>query len=369
MRVGRRDGHGGSVKPMRAATAAVLLSVATSGLAPLPAHAAGDPVVNVQSSYWWSAETASSKVPAPPIVPAGGLWVSSAPSGDQAISALSFTLPLGQAAPTITLSVNQAAPASQVAIVACAPMAPWKAVTGPGVWADRPTADCAAGEVAGVLNTADTTVTFDLTSLVAAGAVDVVIIPAPSTGPTSAPTPVAPPVPVAPSFNITFQPFTASQVATSSSAQPAAPAAPAPTPTPAPAPVVAPLPSFADQTQTSLPPDQAGLFPSFSLPPVPQAPVVATPIAPGAAAATPAASALGSPAANLTTGDNARSWWARLLLAAMMLGLVAYALWQRNKVSSSGRPALSLYDVPPSEFTGSAPGIPGSERGLPPALR
>jgi hypothetical protein len=301
-------------------------------------------------------------------VPAGGLWVSTDASGDQAISALSFTLPANQSAPIVTLSVNQAAPASQVAIVACAPMAPWKVVTGPGVWADRPTANCGAGEVAGKLNTADTTVTFDLSSLATTGAVNVVIIPAPSTGPTSGTTPVAPPVAVAPSFNITFQPFTASQVATSSSAQPVAPVAPSPAPVTAPAPVVAPLPSYAVQTPTPLPTNQTGLFPSYSLPPVPQAPVVTPTVAPAAAGTAPTGSALGSSPATLTTMDNARSWWARLLLAAMVLGLVAYAIVQGRKVSPSGRPRLSLYDVPPAGFERSAAVLSGSGRGLPPAL-
>jgi hypothetical protein len=353
-------------KTSRLATAALFLTMATSGLAAMADQAAGDPVVNVQSSYWWSAESSSSSVPAPPIVPAGGLWVSSAASGDQAISALSFTLPSNQSAPIVTLSVNQAAPASQVAIVACAPMAPWKAVTGPGVWADRPTANCAAGEVAGMLNAANTTVTFNLSALVIAGAVNVVIIPAPSTGTGGVSAPVAPPVAVAPSFNITFQPFTASQVATTSGTQPAAPAAPAPAPTTIPAPV-APAPAYATPTPTPLPTNQTGLFPTYSLPPVPQAPVATA--APTAGSGAPAASALGSSPATLTTADNARSWWARLLLAAMLLGLLAYGFMQRNKVSSSGRPALSLYDVPPAGFDRSASVLSGTGRGIPPALR
>ena len=208
-----------SLKTM-AAAAAPFLVLAAVNLAALPARAADATSGAVQSAYWWQGEMAGAAVPAPPDVPSGGLWVSSNPSGTQAISAIRFTLAPGQATAVVTLTVHQAEPASQVALSACPTTSNWSAGQGPGTWADRPVADCQSGQVPGQLNSGATTVTFNLTSLAAGSDVDAVIVPTPATAPTGGTTPVTAPAAVAPTFDITFEPFTAGDVAATAVSQP-----------------------------------------------------------------------------------------------------------------------------------------------------
>src|SRR4051794_34144206 len=58
-------------------------------------------VSGVESGYWVVAQTAGGQLPAPPNVPAGGMWVSSNTAIALAVSAIRLTLDTGEAPPVI----------------------------------------------------------------------------------------------------------------------------------------------------------------------------------------------------------------------------------------------------------------------------
>jgi hypothetical protein len=312
-RTGRRTG--------KALVAAALLAVLAA-----PSRAAADPVATgVASTYWWQAETATTSLPAPPTVPAGGLWVSSDPAGPQAVSAVRFTLADGATDPVLTLSVDppQAVGPGAAVVVACPTTDVWKAGPGPSPWAGRPTADCKLGSVTGVLSSDGKTMSFALSKLAAGPDIDVVLQPAPN-APGS-------------TVNTSFDPVSAANIKAQvptpvpSTTPTTAFAAPAPTPTP------------------TTPPPGVGSSPVVTAPP----PIVASTGGLGgvAAAAATAPSLAGTPAgssgapaagtgtANFSTSTGSlagsvgrsRSWRDRLLLAIAIFDVALYQIWSRNR--------------------------------------
>jgi len=174
-----------------AVVAAMVLGAGAVVSARVPAHA----VQGLQSAYWWQAQPDGAPLPAPPNVPANGLWVSGTDAAPSAIAAVRFQLADTEAAPALTLKVHSQVPAAQLSsasgvapiVLACPSTKPWTRASA-GAWNARPTYDCAS-PAHGNLSADGSTLTFDLGALVTNGTVDVVFVP----GPGAAPIPVQPP--------------------------------------------------------------------------------------------------------------------------------------------------------------------------------
>ena len=337
---------------------AVLMMTAT-GLWAAPALAdSGSPAAtNLESGYWWEAEASGSQVPPPPDVPAGGLWVSSNSSGPQAVSAIRFDLLDGGTSPVVTLRISQEQPSGQLSMVACPATSDWTPPSGPGQWSSRPSADCSRGQAVAQIDSAGTTATIDLTSLVSStGQVNVVLLPTSSSDPTNGSAPVQSPEPVYATFDATFDPVTASEVSAMSSPSPVGSDGTGMSGLPdvgAPSLVNAgPLssyPGIASPLETLLNPVlPAGSPPALAVPSVP---------------ATPAASPSRIPQAYTPAVSAPRSWRQRVLLSLILIDLVAYLMWSGSRASAGGLARLSIYEIP----GGSARRRP--RPGVPPALR
>jgi hypothetical protein len=368
---------------LRWLAAGVLLGPAASLwlFAAPPAHA----VENVETGVWWRNETGAAAVPAPSRVPAGGLWVSSDPSGPSAISAIRFALSDFEGYPTVTLHIANlvAAPATpatagSLPLLACVVTTPWTAPpTSPGVWSDRPTYDCTKGSTAGQLSPDHSTLAFNLTNLPAERSYDLALVPGTDntiTGalppaPVATPPPPQPPAPLptvpdpnqaasSPTFDATFQPLTQSDISAvpaASSLGPESPAQPVPTAmTPTADYGVAPAPLT------------GAAYPSTPSPPTP-VPSLAAP---------PAALRTGTPAAPLA--NFARTSTTARIIAAAVFGALAMWAWQILSAGdptavavSRGRKSLTLNDpVALPERTGPRKRFTRGPRiGTPPALR
>jgi hypothetical protein len=129
------------------------------------------------SAYgWWYAANAGLPVapPAPPSVPADGMYVANDVSGPAAIAALSVPVPSGAGMGPLVLHIAGTPLMSQPP-VAC----PLRSAIKPaeaGAWSDRPMYDCAQAQKVGSVDAAKTTVTFDASPFLRDGAVGVVIL-------------------------------------------------------------------------------------------------------------------------------------------------------------------------------------------------
>ncbi len=113
---------------------------------------------------WWSAANQGPVAPpAPPDVPAKGLYVENGFAGPTAVSALSFTLAPGETAKTVTLAVT-GNPAISSAPVACPLKADTYQPAENGAWSDAPAYDC-AHQLTGKVAADQSTVTFDVSGL------------------------------------------------------------------------------------------------------------------------------------------------------------------------------------------------------------
>jgi len=168
----------------------------------VPARAA---VSTVETGVWWRNQVEGASLPAPPSVPAGGLWVSSNTTGATAVSAIRFQLPVTDADPTLKLKVAMVTNAADsplgthVYVLACVANSDWKPTSGPpGAWSARPEADCSKGQIGGEYTAGGSTMTFDLSRMVQPGEqANVVLLPGSTTNPVAVPPPPVPvPVPV-----------------------------------------------------------------------------------------------------------------------------------------------------------------------------
>ena len=204
--------------------AIVAAMVATAGAvvsSRVPAHAVG----GVQTGYWWQAQPAGAPLPAPPTVPANGLWVSGTEVNPVAVSAIHFDVSPDEQAPLLAAKVQSAFPpvqvssaanALQVVVMAC-PATPGWAPAKAGAWTAKPKYDC-AGAVTGTVSPDGTTLSLDLGGVVRDGAVDVALVP--GTGGAvlpqlPVPIPGAPATPQPSGMDLTLQPVTADQIHTS----------------------------------------------------------------------------------------------------------------------------------------------------------
>jgi hypothetical protein len=163
---------------------------------------------------WWSRTNQgsvdlSTASPSPP--PAGGLAVGATPEGTIAMSAVRFTVAADEANARLTLPVDPSstnADAEGVAIVACRSGSSWSAGDAQA-WDTAPPAACSAssggGSVLGHRSQDGAAWSFELGALTVDGAIDIVLVPATSSG--------APPV--AP-YQVNFGVPTADALTTSS---------------------------------------------------------------------------------------------------------------------------------------------------------
>lgn len=307
----------------------LLAAAAVAVLAAPGAAGAADRVTHLASNFWWAGEQSPALLPAPPTVPPGGLWVSSDPTGAQAVSAVRFVLAAGQTNPVLALQVSSAQPASTVAsgIVACPTTSNWSAGPGPGAWNARPTADCSVAQVSGVLSTDGHTLSFQLSKLAVAGVANVVLEPLGT-----------------PTFDATFEPVVAGNVLSSG------PPAPASTTTsPQTVPLTVPALSFG-----SLPPPvtAAPRVPVTSGGPVAApatTPALGPSIAPAASSPTTVegvGGAASSPAAQLIRIPG-RSWRDRILLGLAIADIGGYMLWKRQSSEPVSEGGLVRVGKPP----------------------
>ena len=185
--------------------------------------------------WWWKAQAGAlpAALPAPPTASADGLYVASDSTGEQAISAVRFTVPEGATTGSLTLKVSGRTLGTPV-VGLCQVTGPWEAVQN-GPWDKRPSiaqTGCSSGTVA-----ADgMSVTFSTSALVSGGLLNVAIVPvkdANNNQPTfqmslAKPDQSALSVTPAPTAEPASEPYTATEAApaTSSAAAPSASSAP-----------------------------------------------------------------------------------------------------------------------------------------------
>jgi len=152
----------------------LLVASAAGSLAFPPAGVADAP-----TAYgWWYEANSGLPVapPPPPSVPQNGLYIESGFNGPVAISALSFAIPSGDQIGPLVLHVAGSPVISQPP-AACPLRSDSFNSTQDGQWSDRPAYDCAQAQVTGRVDSGQTTVTFDVSSLLRSGYVAVAILP------------------------------------------------------------------------------------------------------------------------------------------------------------------------------------------------
>ena len=151
--------------------AAALLAFAGTGAAPVRSADAGG------TGWWWRTQTGvGAPLPSPPVVPPGGLMVSGAPDGANAVAALRWSLDADETSPILTLRVAHDTGGAEAIIGACPAGSAWVPAEA-GRWDTAPTAACDLGSVNGVRAADGGSWTFALGALVVGGVVDVVLVP------------------------------------------------------------------------------------------------------------------------------------------------------------------------------------------------
>ena len=122
-------------------------------------------VSGAASGYRTLAQTNGGQIPAPPNVPAGGLWISSNTAAPLAIAAVRVTLDAGEAPPVIiSLQVASESPPGGAAIFACPTTGSWQpAQDGPA--AAAPAYDCSTKHVVGIHSIDGQRLVFDVSDL------------------------------------------------------------------------------------------------------------------------------------------------------------------------------------------------------------
>lgn len=304
------------------------------------AATASVPVVgDLQWGYWWVAESSDGALPPPPSVPAHGLWVSSNPSGPQAVSAIRFDIPAGASAPVVTLEVHDESPPGSAQIVACTVLSAWKAPSGAGAWSERPIAGCGTISVAGKPTPDGNGLQFDLAPFVEGRSVDVTFQPA-SASPSAVGSPALPPT-----FDATFEALTPSMIAVTDF-----PTAANSSASPGRGPPIPPDGTSGSQPYSAAPASpevqQAGQI--SGAPQMASSGQRAPGLGDGAPTAGPASRPPLAPSRSASVSFRSvvvRSWRDKILLALMLVDLVGY--WAIQSWRSSPRiPRMSIYDLP-----------------------
>lgn len=177
----------------RAKWAVILAALFALLVSPVTAQAATPDA----RGYWWRLQSGSgARLPPPPVVPSGGLWVASDPSGQQALSALRYRAPPNTEIRSVVLRVARSSGSGAV-ILACPARSAWTPAEA-GTWSARPVSACDIAFVRGVRSGDESTWSFDVRGLARTGTLDVVILPPPDAAAT---------------FSISFEPPDSSTVA------------------------------------------------------------------------------------------------------------------------------------------------------------
>jgi hypothetical protein len=235
----------------------------------------------LQTAWWWQPQQGA--LPAPPIVPSGGLLVQGLPDGPAAVAAVRVVLQPGTTSASLVLPVDSSVSAgvAQGVFLACTITGDWS--PGPAQsWSDLPASDCRHALVG---KATDSEVTFDLGPRTAGAVLDLAVLPGAVTAG------------IGSTFTAVFAPPTVRAATTAPAVQPAVPLQ-----QPGSAPVVgAPAPAAPQLAPGAAPPAPA--------PALPNEPVaVAPPTSPPLAAPTAATAAARPAAAPSRVG-----WWLLLL--------------------------------------------------------
>src|SRR5713101_1613468 len=124
---------------------------------------------------WWSQTTPTSAVtpPAPPDVPANGLFVENGPNGPVALSALTFAVPINAQIGELALTIA-GIPALTRPPVACLATSAFSPVQN-GAWTSRPTYDC-SHEIPCNVDSNRTAVAFPVCGLAKNGELSIVVL-------------------------------------------------------------------------------------------------------------------------------------------------------------------------------------------------
>lgn len=258
----------------------------------------------VDSAYWWIGQQTGAE-PAPPQVPAGGLYVAGSPAGATAVSAVRLVLNPGLTATALTLVSAQTI--SSLAVDASVTTASWKAGDNQS-WAGRPAAG--APLVHGVLQPDGKTLRFDLSAARCISVCSLVLTP--GAGAT---------------FDAAFDKVTSSTFTVATAPGPPAPPLAQPVPVAAPAAPIVPV----------LPAGPLGLMqpqqsPPATLPtvvPAPQQQVIAQ-----------------QPVARAQASGRSGNATAALAILLALAGF--YFGWRTRAALVDPTPRTSLYDLPPA---------------------
>lgn len=128
--------------------------------------------------YWWRLENGGANLPAPPNVPARGLWVSNDGAGQHAISAVRYRSASGIEIEELVLTIaDERGPAP--VLLACSARSSWSSVDA-GAWDDRPASSCDVAFSRG--DRRGDRIHFDLRGLARSGELDVVVLAPPDLG-------------------------------------------------------------------------------------------------------------------------------------------------------------------------------------------
>jgi hypothetical protein len=161
-------------KAVLGVSAALALAAGAVMLLPTTAGANGP----TKYGWWYEANTGLPISPPPPAqVPSDGLYVENGFNGPTAISALTFTVPAGAQIGPMTLKIasNPTITQPPLACTLSASSASYKAAQD-GPWTDRPSYDCKKAQITGAVDTAKSTVSFNVDPFLANGTVALVIL-------------------------------------------------------------------------------------------------------------------------------------------------------------------------------------------------
>jgi len=304
----------------------IALLVPAAGMAIAAAHPmAAGAAAGIPAGYWWVAQPATGVVPAPPQVPAGGLYVASTANGPSAVSAVRLATPSGARLASLVLHVHQVQQLDSFAVDAYATGGSWK----PGdaqAWSSRPGPAIGALAIHGAVDANGKTVTFDLTDVKRA-VLNLVLVPGVNSGSQTAG------VASSPTFDAAFEPVLPADVTVATTAPSDTQQLPtAPAPRQQPVGAQAP-PDATGNTGALQPPLPAAGQVQASLPPPATPPVVAT---------IPAAQQ--PVAAVVPAGRSTRD---TILLAFLLAdAMIALVLQARRKGSGDRDGRAGLYELP-----------------------
>lgn len=165
------------MRPLSSRLTLAALALLVCAAAPVSAQSSAteEPTTGV----WWQGMTSGGGLPPPPLLvdlPEGGLWLSSGPNGDSAVSAVRFSVPSSGVAERLTLRVREDSSTPALSFALCAPENEWTPpAERPGPFEERALPDCEAMLVEGAETPDGTAVEFALSGFGPGEEVDLVL--------------------------------------------------------------------------------------------------------------------------------------------------------------------------------------------------